>query len=205
MDGLAPVFLFGCCFLLVLMVIVIVAVNLFRRQERPRAEVVIPQLAEQMGLMPLDPQRPYRFGGTHRDHPFYIDQGITGSVSSRSVSLGKTIAVSLDVQMQEPQKGYARCNRGRVSPSTSFDSAFSAKLSYEWVSIPAREAMLAFVRRREDLFLEGLPIQPKPQSDPNPKVRLQHNIPNNIQITPEQVRAVLDELIDVAHVIETTC
>jgi len=205
MDSISLIFLLGCCFFGAMGIAVIAAVAISRRREGQKAQTTLQQLAEQMGLTPFDPQRPHRFGGTHRDHTFYIDHGITGSVSFRSVSLSKTIVVSLDVQMKEPQKGYAYCNRGRVSPSTSFDSAFSAKLSYEWVSIPAREAMLAFVRRREDLFLEGLPIQPKPQSDPNPKVRLQHNIPNNIQITPEQVRAVLDELIDVAHVIETTC
>jgi hypothetical protein len=76
--------------------------------------------------------------------------------------------------MREPKQGYAYCNRGRVSPSTSFDSAFSAKLQYEWISAPAREAMLAFVRKHEDLFLEGLPIRCKPQSDPNPNVE-RHN------------------------------
>jgi len=202
MDGLEPIFLFGCCFLSVIVIVVIVAVNFSRRQVEPRAEKVIPQLAEQMGLALLDPKRPHRFGGMHQDHAFYIDLSVTGSVSFRSISLGKAIAVSVEVQMREPQKGYAYCNHGHVSPTSNFDSAFSAKLNYEWLSISAREAMLAFVRRREDLFLEGLPIHPK--ADAEDKVRLQHNIPNITPITPEQVRGILDELIEVALVVETT-
>jgi hypothetical protein len=105
--------------------------------------------------------------------------------------------------MREPKKGYAYCNRGRVSPTTSFDSAFSAKLQYEWISAPAREAMLAFVRKREDLFLEGLPIHPKTESDA--KVRLQHNLPATAKISADDIRAALDELIEVVRVIEATC
>ncbi len=205
MDSLSLIFLLGCCFVGVMGIAVIAAVTISRRREGQKAQRTPGQLAEQMGLTPLDLQHPHRFGGKHRYHTFYIDQGITGSVSSRSISLGKTIAVSLDVQMKEPKKGYAYCNRGRVSPSTSFDSAFRAKLQHEWISAPAREAMLAFVRTRENLFLEGLPIQLKPQTEQEAKVRLRHNFPNNTQITPEQVRAVLDELVEVAHVIETTC
>lgn len=203
MDELTPIFLSGCCFLGVMIIAVIVAVSLSRRREGPKAETVIPQLAEQMGLTRLDAKRPLRFGGTHQNHGFYIDLGTTGTISSRSVSLSKAIAVSVDVQMKEPRQGYAYCNRGRVSSTTSFDSAFSAKLNYEWLSVPAREVMLAFVRRREDLFLEDLPIHPK--ADANDKVRLLHNIPNTAQVTPEHIRAVMDELIEVARVIETTC
>jgi hypothetical protein len=105
--------------------------------------------------------------------------------------------------MKDPKQGYAYCNRGRVSLTTDFDSAFSAKLQYEWISTPAREAMLGFVRKREDLFLEGLPIHPKP--DAEEKVRVQHNIPNTAQVTPDFVYSVLDELVDVARVIEATC
>ncbi|MEW6084678.1 MAG: hypothetical protein AB1607_08800 [Chloroflexota bacterium] len=203
MDGLTPIFLFACCFLSVMVIAVIAAVSISRRKEGPKAEAIIPHLAEQMRLTRLDPKRPLRFGGTHQDHEFYIDLGVTGSVSSKSVSLGKAVAVSVEVQMKEPRQGYARCNRGRVSSTTSFDSAFSAKLKYEWLSIPAREAMLAFVRKREDLFLEGLPIHPK--ADAEDKVRLQHNIPNTAQVTPDQIHMILDELIEVARVIETTC
>ena len=204
MDGLAPIFLFGCCFLSAMIIAVIVAVKLSRRKEGPRAEAVIPRLAEQMGLTRLDANRPLRFGGTYQNHQFYIDLGSTGTYSSMGsgVGAGRAIAVSVDVQMKEPRQGYAYCNRGRVSSTTSFDSAFSAKLKYEWLSVPAREAMLAFVRKREDLFLEGLPIHPK--ADAENKVRLQHNIANTVQVTPDQIRAVLDEMIDVARVIEAT-
>lgn len=203
MDGLVPIFLFGCGFLSIMVIAVIVAVNYNRRTSQPGVEITIQHLAGQMGLALLDPKRPHRFGGTHQDHAFYIDLGITGSVSSRSISLGKGIAVSVEVQMREPQKGYAYCNRGHVSPTSNFDSAFSAKLQYEWISIPTREAMLAFVRKHEDLFLEGLPIHPK--ADADDKVRLQHNIPNTAPITSDKVRIVLDELIEIAYVVETTC
>lgn len=203
MDGLTPILLFGCSFLGVMVIAVIVAVSISRRKEGPKAEAVLPQLAEQMGLTRIDTKRPLRFGGTHEDHEFYIDLGTTGTISSRHVSVSKAIAVSVEVQMKEPRQGYAYCNRGRVSSTTSFDSAFSAKLNYEWLSIPAREVMLAFVRRHEDLFLEGLPIHTK--ADADDKVRLQHNIPNTSQVTPDEIRAVLDELIEVARIIETTC
>lgn len=187
-----------------MVIAVIVAVAYSRRKEGPRAETVIRQLAEQMGLTPLDPGRPHRFGGMHRDHAFYIDIGVTGSVSSRNVGLSRAVAVSIEVQMREPRQGYAYCNRGRVDSTSTFDAAFSAKLRYEWLSSSARESMLAFVRRREDLFLEGLPIHPKPGTESEAKVRLQHNIPNN-QAAPEQVYTVLDDLIEVARVIEATC
>jgi hypothetical protein len=176
-----------------------------RHREGSQVTGGIQNLAGGLGLTLLDPQRPQRFGGTYRDHTIYIQPGVTGSVSSRNISLGKAIAVNVDVRMKEPKKGYAYCNRGRVSPSTGFDSAFSAKLQYEWISIPAREAMLEFVRRREDLFLDGLPIHPKPGPDPNPTVRIQHNIPVNAEVTSEQVLAALNELIEVAHIIERTC
>lgn len=158
-----------------------------------------------MGLAPLNPQRPYRFGGMYQDRAFYIDLGIAGSVSSRNVSLGKAVAVSIEVKMREPRQGYAYCNRGRVSSTSTFEAAFSAKLQYEWIANPAREAMLSFVRKRENLFLEGLPIHPKPQSEDEDKVRLQHNIPNTGQITTEAIWALLDELAEVARVIEETC
>jgi len=202
-DSLAYIFIFGCCFVGVMIIGVIVAVNYNGRTSQPRVEITIQQLAGQMGLALLDPKRPHRFGGTHQNHPFYLDLGVTGSVSSKSISLGKAIAVSVEVQMREPQKGYAYCNRGHVSPTSSFDSAFSAKLQYEWLSVPAREAMLTFVRRHDDLFLEGLPVNPKADAEDN--VRLQHNIPNTTPITPDKVHVVLDELVEVARVIETTC
>lgn len=203
MDSISLIFLLGCCFFGAMGIAVIAAVAISRRREGQKAQTTLQQLAEQMGLTPFDPQRPHRFGGTHRDHTFYIDHGITGSVSFRSVSLGKGIAVSVEVQTKEPRQGYAYCNRGHVSSTTSFDSAFSAKLKYEWLSVPAREAMLTFVRQREDLFLEGLPIHPK--VDAENKVRLQHNMPNTTRITPDYISTVLDELVEVARVIETTC
>jgi hypothetical protein len=205
MESLSLLLLFGCCFLGVMVIAVIAGVSYSRRREGPRAEDILPNLAREMGLTPLDAKHPQRFGETYKDHAFYIDRGFTGSVSSRSVSLGKGLAVSVEVQMREPKQGYAYCNRGRVSPTTTFDSAFSAKLEYEWISAPARKAMLAFVRKREDLFLEGLPIRPKLQSTPEANVRLQHNMPNDTQITQDEVYAVLDQLIEIARVIETTC
>jgi hypothetical protein len=207
MDSVAYILIFGCCLISVMTIGVVVAVAYQRRVAgpRPQAQAVLRQLAEQMELAHLNSQRRYRYGGMHQDHAFYIDLGMTGAVSSHSISLGRAIEVSVEVQMRAPQPGYAYCNRGRVSPTTSFEAAFRARLKYEWLSPAAREAMLAFVRKHDNLFLEGLPIHPKPQPQPEAKVRVQHNIGTNTQITPDQVRAVLDELVEVARVIETTC
>jgi hypothetical protein len=205
MDVAAPIFMFGCCFASLMVIAVIVGVNYSRRRDGQQVTEVIRKLAGGLGLTPLDQQRPHRIGGRHKDHTFYIEPGITGSVSSRNISLHKAVAVNLEVRMKEPKKRYAYCNRRRVSPSIDFDSAFSAKLHHEWISIPAREAMVDFVRRREDLFLDGLPIHLKPESDPKPTVRLQHNIPNDPEITAQHVLAILDDMIEVAQIIEATC
>ena len=204
MDFVFPIFILGCCFAGILLVAVVVGVIYSRRKEDTQVSVNIEELAKQMGLMPLDSQHPHRFGGTHQGHAFYIDWGTSGTRTMSGMgSIRRAVAVSLEVQMREPRQGYAYCNRGMVSSTSKFEAAFSAKLQYEWLSESAREAMLAFVRKREDLFLEGLPIHPKPGVES--KVRLQHNIPNRKQIDSNYIYNVLDELLEAARVIETTC
>jgi Tfp pilus assembly protein PilV len=204
MDGLLPILVFGCCFIGVLGVAVFILANLSSRKEKVNIELIISQLSQQMNLTRLNSKRPHRFGGTHRNYKFYIDKGSTGTISSHNVSLSGAIAINVEVQMKEPKQGYAYCNRGLVSSTTTFDSAFSAKLKYEWLSATAREAMLTFVRKRENLFLEGLPIHPKTIEE-EAKVRLQFNLPVSKQITADDVYKTLDELIEVVYVIETTC
>lgn len=206
MEGLALIFLLSCCFVLGLTIAIAIAVRYSSNRTGPKAEVVIPKLAAEMGLKPTHSQRGHRFAGTYLDHAFTLEPGTYGTHLLSNPGAGRpAIAVALEVWMKEPKAGYAYCNSGRVGPSTDFDSAFSAKLQYEWISPAARAAMLAFVRRREDLFFDGLPIHPKSKPNVPAQVRLQHNLPVSAGISRTDIRTVLDELIDVARIIEATC
>ncbi|GEM_PF-5754627 len=203
MDGEWAILVFGCCFIGVLAGGVFIFANLSSRKEKANLELIILQLSQQMNLR-LDSKRPHRVWGAYRNHQFYIDKGSVGTISSNSVTLSGALAISVEVQMKEPKQGYAYCNRGLVGLSATFDSAFRAKLKYEWLSATAREAMLAFVRKRENLFLEGLPIHKKAIEE-EAKVRLQYNLPISEPITADDVYKTLDELIEVIYIIETTC
>ena len=63
--------------------------------------------------------------------------------------------------------------------------------------------MLGFVRKPASLWLAGLPVHRRPQ--PDDKMRLEHNMDRLIWVTPAEVRAALDDLMEVARVIEATC
>lgn len=156
----------------------------------PRRQAAEKQLIEQLRLQP-DPRLKYRYWGTYQDHAYYIHLAWA--------------AIGVEVLMQEPLRGYARVRRRYVSKQEGFETAFKARQHTERLSPAARVALLAFARKRGGgLFLEGLPIHPAPEPPAEGKVRLEHTPRSRSELTPDGVRVILDDLIEVARVIETT-
>ncbi len=153
----------------------------------PRGKAAHERLASQLGLQP-DSRRKFRFWGTHQGRAFFIDLGRVG----------------VEAQLRESLRGYAYSNRrSSVGPQTSFETAFKARQNVERLSPAARAAMLAFRRKHESLFLEGLPIHPKPEPQPETRVFLETDLGRDLnKVTPADAQALLAELIEVARVIE---
>jgi hypothetical protein len=183
-----------CTFCGTPLLIVVMVVYAFRVQV-PRRKAAIEHLAEEMGLTPTEhPRRGRRYVGMHRGYAFDIGAGV-------SRTYGSALAVTLYVPTKEPLRGYAGCNR-RQAPGASFERAFGkARMGMEDLPHSACAAMLAFVRKHEYLRLEGAPLHPKPGALPESGMRLEHVMSG---ATPETTRAVLDEMVEIARVLETS-
>jgi hypothetical protein len=153
--------------------------------------LAIEHLAKEMGLTPVElPRGKVRFAGERGGYAFDVGFGV-----ARRYHQG--VKVTLYVPMTEPLRGYAGCNR-RPAPGVSFERAFGkARMGMENLPDAARAAMLAFVREREYLWLEGAPLRPKPGAEPERGVRLEHVVSG---ATPHKVWEVLDDLIEIARV-----
>ena len=174
----------------------------------PRKKAALKDLAEQIGLRSIhDPRRGSRYAGMHQEHAFDIGLGVTRRTRPGPDRIHHRYSLALQIVVEVPAnvllRGYAGCNR-YPGPHESFDVASGkARLGMEHLSPEARAAMMTFVRKHGYLWLEGLPLQHRPEQPPPPgKMRLEHTM---IAGTHDQVTAVLDEMVVVARVIETTC
>lgn len=174
----------------------------------PRKRAALKQLADQMGLTPTEgSQHGRRYAGRHQAHAFQIGFGVKRRTRLGPERLrhtyGLALLVVMEVQMPEPLRGYAGCNR-YPELQENFEAAFGkARMGLENLSPTAGSAMLAFARRRGDLWLHGLPLHAKAEPAPEYAVRLEHTLAG-MEITPDEVRAVLDEMLEIARVLETT-
>jgi hypothetical protein len=174
--------------------------------ETPRKKEALKQFADQMGLTPVaDPRRGQRYAGVHQEHAFDIGFGVARKDRLGPDRIHHSYALALQVVVEVPAndllRGYAGCNR-YPGPQESFKSAFGkARMGMEQLSPEACAAMMAFVRKHGYLWFKGLPLHVKPAT-PAPRMQLEHTLSG---ATPERVRAVLDEMVEVARVIETTC
>ena len=165
----------------------------------PRAQ--LKRLAEALGLK-LDTRYgfPYHgYWGTQQGRALEMAIGGHSEVGPDSTSsLRPAQRLSVELQMKELRRGDATGYRKHVDPQAAFESIFRQEQS-EWLSGAARAAMLDFVRKRADLSLNGLP-----DSQPGRKMFLRHTMDRLSGVPPAEVRAALDDLIEVARVIEAT-
>ena len=172
-------------------------------QARNMPRKLAEQMGEQMGLKPVG-ESGIRFGGRHQDHAFELGPGITRSRPGGSWS--NTLKVTVEAPMRTPLGVTAWANRNASYSLESFDKAFRAEpRNLERLSAQARAAMLVFVRKHESLSLRDRPDASRPEPPTGAAVLLEHDLRNPTAVTPDRLQAVLDEMVEVARVIETTC
>jgi hypothetical protein len=153
-------------------------------------------LAEQMGLQLTGRRRGSRFGGAHLGHVFSIGRVISGYYGAGGRHYSPALSVHLELASREPLRG--RVGRSGEPPGAdaTFETAFRQEAPIQRLSPGAREAMLAFVHQHGNLWLEAF----RPETNPC----LEHTLASISGATPESVRAALDDLVEVARVIEST-
>jgi hypothetical protein len=169
----------------------------------PRAQ--LKRLAEQMGWK-LDTRYPFPYHGYYGTHQGRIAEMCVGAQHRGHVHPDRSrwraaIQLTVELQMKEPRRLDAHAYHH--GPKDSFESVFRQWRS-EPISKAARAAMLGFARKRTDLSLDSFPVAGNsPTPPPVTKMELHHTMPGISGVTPTEVRAALDDLIEVARVMET--
>ncbi len=166
----------------------------------PRKKAAVKQLAEQMGLTPNNTsRRGERYVGEHQGHTFDIGLGVKRSAGTNHYS--HALQVVLELEMTNPLRGYAGCNR-KPGPEESFEKAFGkARLGMEGLPALVEDKLLAFARKYDNVRLEGISLDKEPSSEGQPKMTLEHTMARGVKESPEEVRTVLDEMVNVARVV----
>jgi len=155
----------------------------------------IRQLGEQMGFQPVDPRRGRRFGGVYHGHEVSIGYGLR---SSPRLGGGRhhsgALSVHVDLQLREPLRGRVGFSGGPARADDAFESAFRQEAPIQRLSAASRAAMLAFARKYDNFWLEAF----RPETTP----RLEHTLGSIHGTTPDSLRAVLDDMLEVARTIE---
>ncbi len=173
----------------------------------PRAQ--LKRLAEQLGWK-LDTRYPFPYHGyygTHQGRVVEMALGAhhTGRFTRYRSRWRAAFKITVELQMKELRRLDASAYHKQFGPQDSFESVFR-QWRGEPISGAARAAMLDFARKRVDLSLDSFPtVGNGPNPPPVTKMELHHTLPGLSEVTPAEARAALDDLIEVARVIETTC
>jgi hypothetical protein len=154
------------------------------------------QLAGELGLQPGDPKHGRRFEGAYEGHAFSMGRGISGYRSGGRRHYQPALSIHLYLQPRDPLRGRVGYSGGPAGEQATFETAFRQEAPIERLSPEGRAAMLAFARRRGNLWLEAF----RPETRP----RLEHTLEDISGATAASLQPVLAALAEVARIVEST-